>query len=65
MLGVKVDPASSDIASGNFEVATGRVRLAGQLTLNYERVNCIADINLETLDGEGYLEPVPAPVAEA
>jgi hypothetical protein len=32
--------------------------LEGGLTLNYVKVRCIADIDLQTLQGKGYLVPV-------
>jgi hypothetical protein len=37
---------------------TGRVHLEGELTLDYVKVRCIADIDLQTFKGEGYLIPV-------
>ena len=36
------------------------VKLVGGLTLNYEKVRCIANIDLNTLAGQGHLERVPA-----
>ncbi|MEJ2443302.1 MAG: hypothetical protein P8Y42_07545 [Exilibacterium sp.] len=57
-LGVRMDPERSDITNADFEAATGSVHIEGELTLNYEKVRCIADINLENLEGEGYLQPL-------
>ncbi|HXQ72974.1 MAG TPA: MbtH family NRPS accessory protein [Pyrinomonadaceae bacterium] len=57
-LGFKVDPEASDLSKANFDEGTGKVRLAGGLTLDYVKVRCIADIDLKTLDGVGHLEKV-------
>ncbi|WP_414572302.1 MbtH domain protein [Nostoc sp. CCY 9925] len=55
-LGVKLDQDASNLSKANFESQTGKVRLVGNLTLNYVKVRCFADIDLETLEGKGYLE---------
>lgn len=55
-LGVMLSKDESDFQNGDFERGTGRIRLAGTLTLNYEKVRCIADVDLETLSGTGRLE---------
>lgn len=57
-LGFKVDPEASDLNGANFDEGTGKVRVAGGLTLDYVKVRCIADIDLKTLDGVGHLEKV-------
>ncbi|MEH2178728.1 MbtH domain protein [Nostoc sp.] len=57
-LSVKLDPELSNFNEANFEHPTGKVHLVGNLTLNYVKVQCIADINLETLEGKGHLEPI-------
>ena len=55
-LGVHLDPGSSDLSGADFERGTGSVKLNGRLTLNYVKVRCIADINLDSLTGLGNLE---------
>lgn len=57
-LGYKLDESRSNIEAGDFEAGTGKVSLVGELTLNYVRVRCIAEIDLATLKGTGYLEPL-------
>jgi Core binding factor beta subunit len=57
-LGMRFDSTLSDLSQANFEQSTGRVHLVGTLTLNYDKVKCIADIDLQTLTGQGHLEPV-------
>ena len=57
-LGVRLDEKESDLSGANFDEAKGKAHLVGNLTLNYEKVQCIADIDLETLNGEGCLKPV-------
>jgi uncharacterized protein YbdZ (MbtH family) len=54
-LGVRLDSAALDLSSADFENQTGFVHLEGGLTLNYQKVRCIADIDLQTLAGTGYL----------
>lgn len=61
-LGMRLDRESSDISSADFDNGTGTVHLEGTLTLNYDPVRCIADIDLATLKGDGHLEPVEEPV---
>lgn len=55
-LGVRMDQARSNLQDADFEAGTGVAHIEGNLTLNYVKVRCIADINLEDLKGEGYLE---------
>ncbi len=59
-LGVKLDSDASNFTEADFEHQTGKVHLVGDLTLNYVKVKCIADIDLETLAGSGHLEPIEA-----
>ena len=55
-LGFKVDDKLSNLNGGDFTTSTGHVKVCGELTLDYERVRCVADIDLKTLDGQGHLE---------
>lgn len=57
-LGVRLDPAVTDLASADFSAGRGLVRLAGDLTLDYVRVRCSAEIDLATLAGSGRLQPL-------
>lgn len=57
-LGVRLNEKLCDLSKGDFEKATGTIHLVGGLTLNYVKVNCIADINLKNLQGKGHLEPI-------
>ncbi|MBO3459431.1 MbtH domain protein [Aetokthonos hydrillicola Thurmond2011] len=57
-LGVKLDPEASNFNLADFERQAGKVHLVENLTLNYVKVKCIADIDLETLAGSGHLEPI-------
>jgi uncharacterized protein YbdZ (MbtH family) len=62
-LGFKLDKEASDLNGANFENGAGKVRLVGGLTLDYNRVRCIAEIDLSTLEGQGHLEKVEAAAA--
>jgi len=57
-LGARLDPQASNFDKADFENQKGLVHIVGNLTLNYVKVKCIADIDLATLNGQGYLEPV-------
>jgi hypothetical protein len=64
-LGVPVDRERSDLSAADFEQGIGRLRVAGELSLDYVRVRCVADIDLPSLSGEGRLEPTGQPVEAA
>ena len=55
-LGFTIDNDLSILSTGDFNAKTGLIKLCGDLTLDYERVRCIAEIGLETLQGQGHLE---------
>ena len=59
-LGIKLDHEASDFSIADFDNQTGSVHLAGDLTLDYVKVRCIADIDLKTLAGKGRLELIGA-----
>lgn len=54
-LGVRVDKSATDLSQADFDQRAGVAHVEGTLTLNYVKVRCVADINLETLDGTGAL----------
>ena len=55
-LGIRIDKDSSNL-NADFEKGTGKIRLVGGLTLDYQKVQCIADIDLASFAGTGYLVP--------
>jgi hypothetical protein len=55
-LGVPLDKSRSDLTQANFETETGKVRVCGELTLDYVPVRVVADIELPAMRGQGYLE---------
>jgi uncharacterized protein YbdZ (MbtH family) len=57
-LGVRLDRDSCDFSKAVFEECKGVVHVEGGLTLDYVKVRCIADLDLETLKGEGHLVKV-------
>lgn len=58
-LGLKLDPnSSSSLDRNDSEDADGTFHLEGDLTVNYRKVRCIADIELKTFEGRGRLEPM-------
>jgi uncharacterized protein YbdZ (MbtH family) len=54
-LGVRVNPDTLELNQADFEKQVGQVHLEGDLTLDYVKVRCIANLDLGTLRGEGYL----------
>jgi hypothetical protein len=52
---VKLDKEACDLASADFEGASGKVALSGRLILDYVPVRCDAEIDLSTLEGTGQL----------
>jgi hypothetical protein len=46
------------LSRADFENQTGTVHLEGDLTLDYVKVRCVADIDLQTFNGQGHLAPV-------
>jgi uncharacterized protein YbdZ (MbtH family) len=59
-LGVRLDRDACDFSKADFENGSGRVHIEGGLTLDYVKVKCIADVDLATLEGTGYLVKVEA-----
>jgi uncharacterized protein YbdZ (MbtH family) len=57
-LGVRLDREVTDLSRADFESQSGEVHLEGELTLDYVKVRCIADIDLKTLAGKGHLVAV-------
>jgi len=53
-LGVRLDPART-------RETTSRLTIAGELTLNFERIRCFADVDRQSLSGEGWLERLELP----
>ena len=54
-IGIRLDKDNCDFDNANFEDSTGKVHLEGVLTLNYDMVKCVADIDLLNMQGTGYL----------
>jgi uncharacterized protein YbdZ (MbtH family) len=54
-LGFRLDRDKSDLSAANFADATGTVHVEGDLTFDYVKIKCVADIDLSTLEGKGHL----------
>lgn len=59
-LGSQLDMGQTRLDGADFESGTGMVHLVGHLTLNYEKVQLVADIDLASLKGTGQLVLVEA-----
>lgn len=55
-LGISVDNELTYLEDTNFEIGKGRFQVVGTCELNFQKVRCIADIDLATCHGIGYLE---------
>jgi hypothetical protein len=55
-IGLRLDSAASDTTGADIEGHKGKVRIAGNLTLNYQPVRLVAEVALETLMGSGRLQ---------
>jgi hypothetical protein len=55
-LGVGLDRDRSDLIAAELESEEGRVRIVGNLTLDYVKVRCIANVDISTMRGTGVLE---------
>lgn len=55
-LGFRLSEQDCVIPEEQFSLAAGKVHLEGDLVLDYVPVRCVADIDLSTLDGLGYLK---------
>jgi uncharacterized protein YbdZ (MbtH family) len=54
-IGFRVDRDGSDFSKANFEKGVGTAHVEGNLTLDYVKVKCIADIDVAHLAGTGHL----------
>ena len=57
-LGVQLYRPDCNVTEADFENAKGSVHIEGGLTLNYDKVRCVADVDLSTCEGKGRLLPV-------
>ncbi|GLQ87915.1 MbtH family protein [Dyella flagellata] len=57
-LGVRLLVEQCDWSAANFESAIGSIHLVGELTLDMVKVQCIANLDLATLQGSGRLQPL-------
>lgn len=55
-LGIRLDREATDLSRADFGQPAGTVCLAGNLTLNYVKVRCVADVDLASHEGTGHLE---------
>lgn len=59
-LGFTLNKELSDLSGANFSKPAGKIRLCGDLTLDYERVRCFAELDVATLAGSGHLQLLAA-----
>jgi uncharacterized protein YbdZ (MbtH family) len=54
-LGIRLDRNRSNFSQADFGSGQGTAHLEGDVTLDYVKVKCIADVELSTLEGRGRL----------
>lgn len=57
-LGINVEDNFTCLNNANLEEGIGNIHIVGWCTLNYHKVRCVADIDLASMEGTGYLELV-------
>ena len=57
-LGFKLDKTNCKLEKADFESGKGSIHLEGGLILNYVKVRVVADVDLVSLKGSGFLKPV-------
>jgi len=57
-LGVPLDRERSDLSAADFQQEQGRVTIVGELSLDYVKVRCRAEVELPSMEGLGALEPL-------
>lgn len=55
-LGINVDDNLTDLSEADFKEGSGNIHVVGTCELNYHKVRCVAEVDLKTKDGTGYLE---------
>jgi len=54
-LGINIDSDNTNVTSVDFDQKDGVLHIEGTTNLNYNLVRCVADIDLSTKKGDGYL----------
>lgn len=57
-IGINVDLQNTNLEDLDFNIGTGILHIEGTSNLNYNQVRCIADIDLATRKGKGYLQVI-------
>lgn len=57
-LGINLDKSNCDFSSCDLENGKGNLHIEGGVTLNYDKVRVVVDLDLESLEGMGQLFPI-------
>jgi hypothetical protein len=55
-LGINIDNSLTNLENADFVNGKGNIHVVGTCELNYHKVRCIAEVNLETKEGTARLE---------
>ena len=59
-LGVRLDASRCDVTRADFAAGTGTAKFVGHLNLDFTDIECVVDIDLATLKGNGGVTVVAA-----
>ena len=54
-LGIFIDHQNCDFEKVDWDKGTGKARIEGAITLNYEKVRCVSEFSVKTMKGTGKL----------
>lgn len=57
-LGIRLDKANCDFSKADMSNGLGTLYLQGVITLNYDKVRCLLDVDLKTMRGYGRLTDI-------
>ena len=57
-LGIRLDTANCDYSKADMLNGLGTLYLQGAITLNYDKVKCLVEVDLQTMRGYGYLTEI-------
>jgi hypothetical protein len=57
-IGIQLDRSRCDFSKADFATGEGKVYVEGCITLNYEKIRCVAEVALSDMQGEGYVRTV-------
>lgn len=57
-LGIRLDAENCDYSKADMSKGLGIISFQGAITLNYNKVRCLVEVDLESMKGYGYLAEI-------